>query len=217
METNWQLDGYLWEKLHGGGGMQILQEMLPVSMKRMELEKSSCPWGQESGAGLGMDVVLHPSVPSACSNIHRGSCHQPPASATARARKQRNGKNQPTTLPQLSKGAPGKSLGAKQSRPHPAGDNGDKAAGQREPVSPRWVCASPCPARRAPVMLCTHKGHLRDTEWLPPPQPKSTDHHRGTTQLCQHQNRHQTHQHSPVPTAVVSCLARHYPDNKDDG
>lgn len=78
--------------------MQIHQEMLPVSIKRIELEKSPRVWGQEGGAGLGMDMVLHPSVPSAWSNIHRGSCQQPPASATARAGKQRNGEK-PTHNP----------------------------------------------------------------------------------------------------------------------
>lgn len=163
--------------------MQIHQEMLPVSMKRMELEKSPLHlgpgrWSQTEDG--------HPSVLSALSNIHHRSCHQPPASATARAGKQRNGKNPPTTLPQLSKGAPGKSLGAKQSQPYTAGDNGDKDRGS--PCLPAGsVLSLPCKenpsdalhpqgtAQRHRVAATTttsiHRPPHRDHPALPAPKP----------------------------------------------
>lgn len=177
--------------------------MPPVPMKRRELEKSPCIRWSWTGGGHG--TASH--CPLSLEQYPHGSCHQHPASATAQAGKQRNGKNPPTALPQLSKGAPGKPL----SQPCTAGDNGDKASGQAP--CPQLGLCPPCPTRRA----LHSKGQLRDTEWLPPPRPQSTGHHTGTTWLCQHQNQHQTHQHSPGQTAVVSHRARSYPDNKDDG
>lgn len=84
--------------------MQIHQEMLPAPMKKMELEKSPCTWGQEGGAGLGMDMVLHPSVPSAWSNIH---CTNP--------------------LPQPQHGQGNKGMGKTHPQPSPIPPEGPQA------------------------------------------------------------------------------------------
>lgn len=188
METNWQLDGYPWEKATWWGEDADPPGNAPCFHKKDRAGEISTRVGpgRWSWAGDG-----HGTASQCPLSLEQYPPWELPAApclshSTGRETKEWR-KTHPQSSSQLSRGAPGKSLGAKQRQPYTAGDNGDKAPGLRDPTSPSWLCALPAlqgEPQPCPALTRDSSG----TEWLPPPRPQCIGQQTETTWLCQHQN-----------------------------
>ena len=183
----------------------------------------------ELARGWALHCVPVSPQPRAISTVRADTSH--PASATARAGKQRKRKTTRKPPPAInSKAGPqAKALAGKRSQSYISGDNGDKAPGQKEPMSPRLGLCPPCPQRRPPVMRCTgaalhpqgtarghrvaittttsiHRPPRGDRPALPArtgTKPGAKPVREGSTAL-------------PKQQRLPACLSAN-PDNKDDG
>lgn len=198
------------------GGMQIRQEMLPVSMERMELDKTPRTWGQGRWSWAGDGHGTASQCPLSLEQYPPWELPAAPFLSHSTGRETKEwGKPTHSPPPSSPKRLQENPWVPNRASPALLVTMGTRHQGRGAHVPQLGLC-SPCSAESPSNALHsqgTAQGHrvaattTTSTHW-----PGHRDH-----PAVPASKWHQSHQHSPVQTAVVSLLARRYPHNKDDG